>query len=233
MKSCLAFQYRKEKPKDMSIDEFNSKFHYFTILRDPVKRFLSEFKHTRLDNTMWIHEMPPASKDQICSNDFYRKCARNGTKKWSMVSLSEFMSCPYSVAFNRQTRMLAEYDSQFTLCHLLEDTSFGKSVKYDRELLLRAIRALNSLSFFGIAERQTESKKLFVKMFNNKFYFSDKVKSNRRYNLRKIKLGSEFEFDKLNATIEAKIKELNHLDVDLYDYARELFESRLQYHGIG
>lgn len=80
------------------------RYFYVTLLREPVGRFLSEFKHVQRGAT-WksarhycggrsatSHELPP------CYN----------SSDWSGVSLRDFISCPHNLAFNRQTRMLAD-----------------------------------------------------------------------------------------------------------------------------
>jgi len=81
----------------------NCRYHYITILRDPVKRYLSEWKHVQRGATWKDAKLfcngRSATKDEV---DF----CYNGTD-WSGVKLDEFLNCEDNLARNRQTRMLA------------------------------------------------------------------------------------------------------------------------------
>lgn len=209
-----------------------------TLLRDPISRFYSEFKQTRLSGTLWIHERPAFTNGHQCANDYHKQCTPNESGQWQDVKLEDYMSCENNLAFNRQTRMLAGYDDEesngLTLCEVLNDTSYGMSRKYDEELFARAISNLHSLSFFGLAERQIDSKKLFVKMFNKTLRFRDLNRQDRVPLSRRLidGLGLEYAVSSLDPQIVRRILDLNHLDARLYEYAYELFESRLEYYGV-
>uniref|UniRef100_A0A3Q3ESM8 Heparan-sulfate 6-O-sulfotransferase n=1 Tax=Kryptolebias marmoratus TaxID=37003 RepID=A0A3Q3ESM8_KRYMA len=74
-------------------------YYYITILRDPVSRYLSEWRHVQRGAT-WkasLHvcdgRAPTLSELPNCYPG----------DDWSGCSLQEFMDCPYNLANNRQT----------------------------------------------------------------------------------------------------------------------------------
>ena len=76
------------------------RYFYITILRDPVLRYLSEFKHVQRGAT-WkgsVHKCngKPASRAEIppCYDDI-------NEEDWADVELDEFMNCPSNLAANR------------------------------------------------------------------------------------------------------------------------------------
>jgi hypothetical protein len=143
------------------------------------------------------------------------------------VGFDAFIEYKCNLAFNRQTRMLAVYDSNFTVCDYIEKRDTNESF-YDRELLRRAKLGLDSLAFFGIAEYQHLSRQLFSKAFNEKLV----IKKNAVYfyNLksRHSKGGTMRSLKSYNLTRLALIKNVNLLDVELYNYAVAIFKKRLR-----
>jgi hypothetical protein len=164
LRSCL-----KQKFANSKHDGNESSFYYISMLRNPVARFISEYYHTQASGSMWIFESEPVSEGQRCAKAAYVKCLRSEMDMgWRGVSLDEFMECEWSLAVNRQTRMLADYDEEFSVCSYLNSSSMTRETTgMDEVLLRRAKRALHSLSFFGIAEYQYYSKSKI------KFYESD------------------------------------------------------------
>lgn len=81
------------------------RYFYTTFLREPIARFISEYRHVNRGAT-WI-----ASR-HICNgraptSDELPLCF-DPNIGWDDVSLNEFLHCPFNLAFNRQTRMLAD-----------------------------------------------------------------------------------------------------------------------------
>jgi hypothetical protein len=159
---------------------------------------------------------------------------------WEGVTLRQFVGCgEWNLASNRQTRMLAEYDQEFNLCGYL--ASVNKTT-LDNELLARAQRSLVSLSFFGLAEYQNYSMRLFEKMFNStlKFNKPDEIvnpgklaKELASVRMRhKTNLLTDSVIGVLSKRMLRKINYLNRLDLSLYGYAKSLFYQRLKHHGI-
>ena len=72
-----------------------------TFLRDPVSRYISEWKHTKRgitwDKSRLMCNGKPASKSEIVP-------CYDVEKTWEGVSLKKFMQCTTNLAINRQTR---------------------------------------------------------------------------------------------------------------------------------
>jgi hypothetical protein len=186
-------------------------FYYFTILREPVRRFLSEWQHVKRGAT-WKRK-----NSKECSSSEYENCLKNGAKTWSNVSLDEFLSCEKNPAYNRQVKMLANYDYKLNRCN------YDKS--QDNELLYRAKRNLRSLSFFALNEFQNYSEILFQNSFAKGLFKFDKKLEQSNSSLAEKFLQKILYSNKLYID---KIKKLNYLDVQLYEYAFELFFDRLK-----
>lgn len=214
MRTCLGNKY-----KEHSLD----RFHFITMLRDPVKRFISEYFHVKLTGTMWIREEPPRSPDQFCLRGLIAKCSLKN-KHWRDVTLEEFLTCPWNQAFNRETRMLAVYDSKFTMCDYVKQSAIENNpnmTELNEELLRRAILGLHSLKWFGLAEYQRESRRLLERMFDDRFKFKNEV------NQKPTSVANDAQ-NVLSQSDMKRIKQLVHLDIRLYSYARDLFMRRLK-----
>ncbi|VDK65018.1 unnamed protein product [Gongylonema pulchrum] len=82
---------------------------------------------------------------------------------WDGVSLDEFLACPYNLAFNRQTRMLA--DLTLINCY---DTRANDVATRERIMLASAKANLKNLAFFGLKEYMAESQWMFEQLFRLK-----------------------------------------------------------------
>lgn len=73
------------------------RYFYLTLLRDPVSRYLSEYKHVQRGATWRMSRHwcagRPASLEEL------PKCY-NGTI-WKDVTLNSFADCPHNLAANR------------------------------------------------------------------------------------------------------------------------------------
>lgn len=72
---------------------------------------------------------------------------------WRGVTLEEFAACPWNLANNRQTRMLAD----LALVGCYNGTLRHRTADTDRVLLASAKRNLVALSYFGLTEFQKVS----------------------------------------------------------------------------
>nr|XP_027194151.1 heparan-sulfate 6-O-sulfotransferase 2-like [Dermatophagoides pteronyssinus] len=183
-------------------------FYFMTLLRDPISRFLSEFKHVQRGATWktsrhWCDGRLPTSKE-------IPRCF-HGTN-WRNVSLEEFMNCPHNLAFNRQTRMLA--DLNLVGCY---NRSFMTREERDSIMLYSAKQNLRQMAMFGLCEEQLATQYMFEKIFRLKFRRSF-IQFNQTHSHEVLTLLSQ-------STIE-KIRDLNHLDMKLYSYAKQLFRKR-------
>ena len=130
------------------------------------------------------------------------------------VSLAEFMACPHNLAINRQTRMLANLS--LVGCY---DKSFMSASERDKVMLQSAKDNLRDMSFFGLTEYQVETQYLFQKTFNLDFQEDFEQKANTHAAKQLLK-----------PSIRSEILKLNHLDIALYQYAKDLFLQRVKHH---
>ena len=94
-----------------------------------------------------------------------------------------------------------------------------ESEERDRIMLESAKQNLLRMAFFGVTELQAESEYVFQETFNLKF----KVKflQYSRDHASKI-------HDRISEADVKKIEELNHLDVNLYKFAKEVMNGRFE-----
>ncbi|XP_053164538.1 heparan-sulfate 6-O-sulfotransferase 3 [Hemicordylus capensis] len=205
--SCVpaAMERREGCPANRTLRNF----YYITMLRDPVSRYLSEWKHVQRGATwktslhMCDGRSPTPEELPMCylGDD------------WSGVSLQEFMNCDHNLANNRQVRMLA--DLSLVGCYNL--TSMNESER-NIILLQSAKNNLKNMAFFGLTEFQRKTQYLFERTFNLEF-----ISPFTQYNITRA---SNVD---INESVRKRIEELNFLDMQLYEYAKDLFLQRFQY----
>ncbi|KAM9321551.1 heparan-sulfate 6-O-sulfotransferase 3 [Gastrophryne carolinensis] len=184
-------------------------FYYITMLRDPVSRYLSEWKHVQRGAT-WKASL------HVCDGrsptpDELPTCYLGDD--WSGVTLQEFMDCSYNLANNRQVRMLA--DLSLVGCYNL--TFMNESERND--ILLQSAKSnLKNMAFYGLTEFQRKTQYLFERTFNLKF-----ISPFTQFNTTRA---SNVDIDKWS---RERIRNLNFLDMQLYEYAKDLFLQRFQY----
>ena len=140
-------------------------------------------------------------------------CIAYPGENWEGTSLNEFMACPFNLANNRQTRMLAD----LTLVGCYNRSAFADPAERDRVMLQSAMANLRSTVFFGITERQVDSQHLFEHEF--KIHFSENFVQRNSTSAYRVSVTD----DEMRA-----IESLNHLDVRLYRYALQLFDQRVR-----
>ena len=218
-KSCISLETKKAKYA-RKFDP-TCTFHFATMLRHPILRFISEYLHVQRGATFSYrhmckeqevrdHEMPP------CYPGFYDHEA------WVNVTLSKFLSCESNWANNRQTLSIADLETV--------DCFNKKTLPHEereRRLLQSGMDNLRKFAFFGITEYQVESALLFEHTF--RLTFRSKVEQKPAGKLHSAPM--------LNtlwntASVYDRIAKANHLDMQLYEYALELFTSRLKAIGV-
>lgn len=187
------------------------KYLYITILREPVSRFVSEF-HCYQRGATWKNSLHTCN-GRVPSKKELPPCYKG--ENWTDVTLPEFLGCFSNLAFNRQTRMLA--DLKLVGCY---DTTAMPRDQREKILLDSAKKNLESMAYFALVEHQTESQYLFEKTFGMKFRHSFVQLS-----VEETRAGA-ITVDKQNLT---RIQELNSLDIKLYSFAKKLFFERLEY----
>lgn len=205
--NCVPFRMDTREPsKAPSVTSRN--YYYITILRDPVWRYLSEWRHVQRGATWKAslhrcdgHEPTHSELPSCYSGD-----------DWSGCSLQEFMDCPYNLASNRQTRMLADLSlvGCYNVSAMSEDERWAV-------LLESAKRNLRSMAFFGLTEYQRKTQYLFERTFRLAF-----IAPFTQLN------GTRAASVEVPAETQHRIRRLNQWDVELYEYARDLFLQRFQ-----
>ncbi|XP_004379690.1 heparan-sulfate 6-O-sulfotransferase 2 isoform X1 [Trichechus manatus latirostris] len=195
--------------KARSTSKSGKNFHYITILRDPVSRYLSEWRHVQRGATwkasLHVCDGRPPTSEELPS------CYTGDD--WSGCPLKEFMDCPYNLANNRQVRMLS--DLTLVGCYNL---SVMPEKQRNKVLLESAKSNLKHMAFFGLTEFQRKTQYLFEKTFNMNF-----ISPFTQYNTTRA---SSVE---INEEIQKRIEGLNFLDMELYSYAKDLFLQRYQF----
>lgn len=122
------------------------------------------------------------------------------------------MDCPYNLANNRQTRMLAD----LSLVGCYNVSAMSEEERW-AVLLESAKRNLRGMAFFGLTEYQRKTQYLFERTFNLEFIAPFTQLNGTR--AASVEVPSE---------TQRRIRQLNRWDVELYEYARDLFLQRFQ-----
>ena len=196
-------------------------FHFITMIRHPVLRYISEFLHVTRGAT-WPnrHTCNGHTMDEFippCYQGYYEGVP------WANVTFNRFSHCSSNWANNRQTIMLANLSSVKCL-----DKRPGISLSSRDYFLLESAKAsLEEMPFFGLSEYFVESCLLFQKQF--KVIFKRPCTQKRLANLHSAPLLAGIWF---NRTLYNSIVLINHLDMQLYEFALALFTTRLKYFNI-
>lgn len=186
------------------------RYFYITLLREPIARYLSEFRHVQRGAT-WKGSRH-VCKGRAATEAEVPPCFTG--ENWEGVSLDEFIGCESNLAGNRQTRMLA--DLELIGCY---DKTYMPKTERDRVMLASAKKNLQSMAFFGLTEYQKISQYVFEETFNLRFAIP---------------------FEQNNATVssstiptltpaqEAKIASLNSLDTELYEFGKKILFERFE-----
>lgn len=186
------------------------RYFYFTQLRDPINRYLSEYFHQSVRGAHWQDALLGCGAGYSDWTDV-RPCFH--TETWKGVTLNDFMACQHNLANNRMTRMLADLNK--TDCYrkyLDRKAILVRSVKWVES----AKENLQQMEYFGFMEDRPASDKLFSSVF--KMHFRGR-QVNFLEQISKLRM-TEQQFLRMLKFIE--------LDVHIYLYAKDLFERRLR-----
>uniref|UniRef100_A0A4W5KXC4 Heparan-sulfate 6-O-sulfotransferase n=1 Tax=Hucho hucho TaxID=62062 RepID=A0A4W5KXC4_9TELE len=183
-------------------------YYYITILRDPVWRYLSEWRHVQRGAT-WKASLHVCDGHAPTLAELPSCYPRDD---WSGCSLQEFMDCPYNLANNRQVRMLADLSlvGCYNVFAMSEDERWAV-------LLESAKRNLRDMAFFGLTEYQRKTQYLFERTF--RLAFITPFMQNNGTQAASIEVMPE---------TQLRIRQLNQWDEELYEYARDLLLQRFQ-----
>jgi hypothetical protein len=224
--------------------------HIVTMLRDPVERTVSEFHF--LHNNQWAFDQPQwdafAHEDKAVSKKLWSAITNN--------DIITYLNTPQNPAVNRQTLYLAGFKPHNVLWNghqrpeiLLSDgraavVQDGIDWKRDGpEILDMAKNHLNSAKVtFGLTDSYECSMKLFsmalgwpmngvLRVARNKHaYKQDKKKfvyllGTPEQN-EAVSPAHDKWSDGLSKKVKKQIEEANAFDMQLYEYARQLFQAR-------
>ena len=191
-------------------DNQNQRFFYGTLLRDPVVRVLSEFRH-RQRGASWEGSLI------LCKGEVFEK--KNPTcydgEIWIDLTLEKFLSCPYNYGINRQTWMLSNIS--VISCNF---KSLMSNAHYKKALLLNAKENLRNMVYFGLLEYPQESQFIFEKTFGLNF--------KEPFQLWDTGFAKVYIEGVTNEMLQ-RVREKNDLDVALYRFAKEIFFERYNY----
>ncbi|KER29652.1 hypothetical protein T265_03761 [Opisthorchis viverrini] len=216
------------------------RFIYFTLLRNPVDRFLSEWLHVRRGAT-W-HGANLHCGGRPPDNRAYRPCytlpefSGNSTQvwfrghpTWTGVDLDTFVKCKYNLALNRQTRMLANLRSLGCYRHLLEwnmpRSPFQATVPQRALLNSAKYNLATFLRTFGLSDYLAYTQYLYQRSlhitFNRLFVANESSERlSHAYHVRRNMSDSQLQL----------IRDANGLDQMLYDFVTRLFTLRITWH---
>lgn len=189
------------------------KYLYITILREPVARCVSEFRCYQRGST-WKDALHKCN-GRVPTKKELPPCYKG--ENWTDVTFPEFLNCSSNLAFNRQTRMLA--DLRLVGCY---DSTVMPQKRRDEILLKSAKINLESMTYFALVEYQRESQYLFEKTLGMKFYrpFTQLSAEDTRAGALSANLDPRY---------VTRLEERNRLDIELYSFAKELFFKRLKH----
>lgn len=182
------------------------RYFYVTMLRQPVVRYLSEFRHVQRGAT-WKNARHFCSGRTATPRELP---ACYAGENWLDVDLDEFAGCKSNLAGNRQTRML----SDLALAGCYNRTAMPDR---DRIMLESAKRNLASMAYFGLTEFQKMSQYVFEETFNLRFVIPFEQ---HNATLSVTTLGN------LRADQRRRVEALNRLDTELYEFAKMLLFQR-------
>ncbi|WAQ94741.1 H6S1B-like protein [Mya arenaria] len=201
---CIEDSFNKQEGKTRS-----RRYFYITQLRDPLERYLSEYHHQTTSGHWEESIIGCGVRDKPYWNDM-RPCFV--TKDWRGVSFSDFMACPFNLATNRMTRMLA--DLVPTQCYSKYLDERQKKIRAEK-WVDSAKQNIRNMEYFRLMERPEESDFLFAKVFDLHFKNKDRMIASGTTKLRM----TENEF--------MKMIQLAELDIHIYLFAQDIFNHRL------
>ena len=186
----------------------NRSYQFFTLIRHPILRYISEFHHvSNIGN--W--------RFQYMCNDKIHYLNKTGCASRG-VTLKDFMSCSESWSANRQTIMLADVDKAGCLI-----PAVMSSTERDSILLETAKRNLKEMIYFGVTEFMKESVLLLEHRFDVQF-----DSPLLQPQMKDLSIADLLYKVWNNSTLYKEISSINYLDMQLYEYGLKLFNRRLQ-----
>ena len=218
-------KYKPDKSLRLSHD---NRFHYVVILRHPLLRYISEYLHVSR-GACWARE-DKCSKKGIVSQKRFRcpedlQCKTDIVKKFTAdLTLAKFLRCTESWSINRMTLSLADHE----LATCWDKKRYSREQR-DQILLASAKSVLCNISYFGLNEFIAESGSLFEKTFG--LVLKNPIQAQ---SLNSSKAGQFIRslMQEKEINIFKKVVQNNLLDLELYEYALDIFRIRMRTMGI-
>ncbi|GFR71565.1 heparan-sulfate 6-O-sulfotransferase 3 [Elysia marginata] len=191
-------------------------YRYMTILRDPITRFFSEWMNVRSGRTWMESRLHCGGRDATIEEVPW--CFEGS--RWVEPTIDEYLACPGNMGINRMTRMLA--DLNLSDCYRLD----SNKTKTERDEIMLASAKSNLAQFtaFGLTEYPEQTQALLEKSVTGMKFKSPLARD------PDINYGTSYVI--LSDDVWNKMVDVNHLDVRLYQYAKDLFFQRLESVGV-
>ena len=184
-------------------------------------RYISEWNVVATLFSNWAGESrtcgdyhPVHGRVGVCPFAKMQHAARK-KKRPTNITFDLFMNCDGNLANNRQTRMLSDHRN--LQCEKVNSSAMLETMQ--KRMLESAKRNLVQLHFFGLTEYQKETQILFENTFGLKFKEPGLTPRNNNAS----NLISKIKKDQLE-----RVKKLNSLDIELYEFGKKIFFSRLK-----
>jgi hypothetical protein len=211
------------KDKVMRLSEHN-RFHYVVILRHPLLRYISEYLHVSR-GACWARQEKCSKKGVFsqrkfkCPEDF--QCKKDIVKKFALnLTIERFLRCTESWSINRITLSLADHE----LATCWDKKKYSREQR-DRILLESAKSNLRNFSYFGLNEFLVESGSLFEETFG--LILRNPIQGQPLNVSKATQLVSTLMHDE-EINIYNKVVQNNLLDLELYEYALDIFGTRMR-----
>ncbi|XP_055866905.1 heparan-sulfate 6-O-sulfotransferase 2-like [Biomphalaria glabrata] len=184
------------------------RYHLLTLLRKPAARYYSEWLQSKNEEEHFFRNEPRLYRNISLELQKKQFPCYLGIKT-STLSLLDFISCSENPANNRQTRMLANLTTVYSMVM--------KGHSYEMALLYSAQNTLLKLPFFGIIDRPEDTLKLLDHEIGLRF--------KRTLNQHPTKASREYL--SLEQNVYNKLLEANSLDIQLFQFAENYFNQRM------
>uniref|UniRef100_A0A0R3T480 Heparan-sulfate 6-O-sulfotransferase n=1 Tax=Rodentolepis nana TaxID=102285 RepID=A0A0R3T480_RODNA len=200
---------------------------YFTLVRDSIDRYISEYLHMRRKQSFWNGSTLRCKGKSPPLHNITCDFANDVTNASKYLSFSRYVNCSHSLSNNRQTRMLASLADLDCYTHLNEWTQPIPSnisiSSHQVDLLLSAVDNLaTKMATFGIIEHSVYTQYMYRMILGLIFRVPFVNKSNDSWTAEAYKIPGY-----LPENWESLSEDRNRLDKAFISFARVLFSRRL------